>query len=120
MQAHSNTNPFATQSDKIEHLLRSRYGEWFPCHELASIALQYCARINSIRKRLLAAGDRERIENKTKWVNGKCHGAYRIALTADVLGIATPKPNKSWDEIVAERERKLASQESVPELVLTP
>ena len=78
MQPHNSTNYFSTQSVKIEDLLRSQYGEWFACHELASIALQYCARINSIRKRLLAAGDRERIEDKTEWVNGKCHGSYRI------------------------------------------
>lgn len=117
MQSHGNTSRFATQSEKIENLLRSRYGEWFPCYELAAIALQYCARINAIRKRLLANGDRERIENRIERLNGKCYGSYRIAPTADVLGIAKPKPSKPWDEIVAERERALASGH---ELVLTP
>jgi hypothetical protein len=120
MQPHGNTSPFATQSEEIENLLRSRYGRFVPCYELAAIALQYCARINSIRKKLLAAGDRERIENKTERVNGKRHGSYRIALTADVLGIAKPTPSKSWDEIVSERDRKLNQRESGPELVLTP
>lgn len=122
----SNINHFSsqsqTQADKIEALLRSRYGQWIPAYELSDLALQYCARINSIRKKLARAGDRERIENKTERVNGQCHGSYRIALTSDVLGIrpANPKPLKSWEEICAERDRKLAEQETAQPLVLTP
>jgi hypothetical protein len=79
MQSHSNIkSAYATQADKIENLLRSRYGQWVPAYELSDLALQYCARINSIRKKLKAAGDSEEIENKTEWVNGQCHGSYRI------------------------------------------
>lgn len=111
---------FQTQSEKIESLLRSRYGVWIPAYELADIALQYCARINSIRKKLRRACDRERIENKTERVKGQCHGSYRIVLTSDVLGItpAKPKPLKSWDEIVRERDEKMRQPE--PSFELTP
>src|ERR1700676_2907691 len=106
----SKDSGFVTQAEKIEALLRSRYGQWIPAYELSELALQYCARINSIRKKLLRAGDRERVENRTEWVRGVCHGSYRIALTSDVLGItpANSKPLKTWDEIVRERDAKLA------------
>lgn len=126
MQKHSNINSanerFLTQAEKIEALLRSRYGQWVPAYELAALGLQYCARINGIRRKLRRAGDRERIENKTEWVKGQCHGSYRIILTSDVLGItpASPKPLKTWDEIVAERDRKMAESQAAPILVLTP
>jgi hypothetical protein len=111
---------FSTQAEKIEALLRSRYGQWVPAYELSDLALQYCARLNSIRKKLLRAGERERVENKTEWVNGKCHGSYRIVLTSDVLGItpAKPQPLKSWDEIVREREEKM--RQPAPSFELTP
>ena len=69
-----------TQADRIEDLLRSRYAQWFAAYELADVALQYCARVNQIRKKLRAAGDREQIENKTEWVKGVCHGSYRLCL----------------------------------------
>jgi hypothetical protein len=78
MQPHSSTPRFATQSDKIENLLRSRYGEWIPAYELSDLALQYCARINSIRKKLRNAGESEVIENKTERMRGQVHGSYRI------------------------------------------
>src|SRR5438552_300869 len=54
MQGHSNINSAysGTQAEKIETLLRSKYGEWVPAYELSDLALQYCARINSIRKKL--------------------------------------------------------------------
>jgi len=74
----NNTSGFETQAEKIENLLRSGYGQWVPAYELSDLALQYCARINSIRKKLRAAGDTEEIENKTEWVNGQCRGSYRI------------------------------------------
>jgi len=74
----NNTSGFETQAEKIENLLRSRCGQWVPAYELSDLALQYCARINSIRKKLRAAGDTEEIENKTEWVNGQCRGSYRI------------------------------------------
>ncbi len=115
MQGHSNINSaYTTQADKIESLLRSKYGQWIPAYELADAALQYCARINSIRKKLLRAGDRERVENKTERVRGQVHGSYRIVLRSDVLGItpANPKPMKSWEQIVRERDEKLSAAPS--------
>src|ERR1700674_4742976 len=124
MERHSSitsaNGQFLTQAEKIEALLRSQYGQWIPAYELSELALQYCARINSIRKKLDRAGGRERIENKTEWVNGQCHGSYRIVFTSDVLGLtpANPKPLKSWDEIVREREEKM--RQSEPEWSLTP
>lgn len=108
MGRHSNINsangPFLTQAEKIEDLLRSRFGQWIPAYELADIALQYCARINSIRKKLLRAGDHERIENKTEWVNGQCHGSYRIVSTVEGAPISSfsagkpPKPQNTIPE----------------------
>ena len=110
MQGNSNINSTytGTQAEKIENLLRSRYGQWIPAYELADIALQYCARINAIRKKLKAAGDRERVENKTEWRNGQCHGSYRIVPTSDVLGPAKPRPLKSWEQVCAERDAKMS------------
>ena len=107
-----------TQAEKIEALLRSRYGQWVPAYELSDLALQYCARINSIRKKLKAAGDTEEIQNKTEWVNGQCHGSYRIVLTSDVLGItpAKPQPVKSWEQVCAERDAKMSEPEPAFEL----
>jgi hypothetical protein len=74
----STNGRFLTQAEKIEDLLRSRYGQWVAAYELADVALQYCARINQLRKKLRASGDSEEIENKTEWVKGVCHGSYRI------------------------------------------
>lgn len=111
---------FGTQAERIEQRLRSTYGAWVPAFELADLALQYCARINSIRKKLDRAGDRERIENKTEWVNGQCHGSYRIAKTADILGIApaNPQPLKSWEQVCKERDEK--TSEPAPAFELRP
>jgi len=110
---------FQTQAEKIENLLRSRYGQWIPAYELSDLALQYCARINSIRKKLLRAGDRERVENKTEWRNSQCHGSYRIVLTSDVLGItpAKPQPLKSWEQVCKERDEKKSQSGQAFELV---
>lgn len=119
MQEHSSINSaYRTQAEKIEALLRSRYGQWIPAYELSDLALQYCARVNGIRRKLRRAGDRERIENKTEWVNGQCHGSYRIVLTSDVRGITPAKPLKSWDEIVREREEKM--RQPAPSFELVP
>jgi hypothetical protein len=119
MRNAANNAGFVTQADRIEQRLRSNYAGWVAAYELADIALQYCARISAIRKKLNCRGDIERIENKTEWVNGQCHGSYRIVKTSDALGITpvNPKPLKSWDEIVRERNEKL---NSAPEFELTP
>jgi hypothetical protein len=118
IQSSTTGNPtFGTQAERIETLLRSRYGAWVPAYELSDLALQYCARIASIRKKLKTAGGRERVENKTEWVSGQCHGSYRIVKTVDLLGLSTPNTPrpKSWEEIVKEREEKSApSFELVP------
>ena len=120
MQEHSNINSAnrGTQAEKIEALLRSRYGQWIPAFELSDLALQYCARINSIRKKLRAAGDTEEIQNKTERVNDQCHGSYRIVPTSDVLGIAPakPQPLKSWEQVCAERDAKMSEPEPAFEL----
>jgi len=110
---------FESQDRAIENLLRSKYGQWFACYELADLALQYCRAINTIRKRLRRAGDRERVENRTERKNGQCHGYYRIAPTADILGItpAKPQPVKSWEQVVKEREEKMRQPEPSFELV---
>jgi|SRR5437588_2687785 len=123
MQGQSNINSAnrGTQAEKIEALLRSRYGQWIPAFELSDLALQYCARINSIRTKLKAAGDRERVENKTEHVRGQVHGSYRIVLTSDIPSItpsAKPRPLKSWDEVVSERDARMSQPE--PEWNLTP
>ena len=124
MRGHSNINSanseFSTQAEKIEALLRSRYGVWIPAYELADIALQYCARLSSIRKKLKRAGDRERVENKTERIRAQVHGSYRIVLTSDILGItpANPKPVKSWEQVCAEREEKMHAP--APSFELTP
>jgi hypothetical protein len=95
---------FVTQDAAIEKLLRSHYGQWVPCYELADLALQYCRAVNSIRRRLRQTGDSERVENKVERVNGKAHGSYRIARTADLVAEpakppAVPLPgSRDWFE----------------------
>ena len=101
---------FATQADKIEALLRSRYDQWIPAYELSDLALQYCARINSIRKKLRAAGDSEEIENKTERVNGQCHGSYRIR----------QKPLDEWRARLRKLTEQGAQPQPAPEFELTP
>jgi hypothetical protein len=120
MQKHSNINSanerFLTQADKIEDLLRSKYGEWIPAYELSELALQYCARINAIRKKLRAAGDSEEIQNKTEHVRGQVHGSYRICPKASISSFSAVKPSKSWEQIVRERDEKTRQLEPVFEL----
>jgi hypothetical protein len=117
-----NTSSFKSQDREIENLLRSRYAEWIPCYKVQEPAgrriLQYGRAINSIRKRLRKAGDRERIQNKTERVNGQCRGFYRIVRTVDAIGIAPakPQPGKSWEQVCAERDAK-KSQSQAFELV---
>jgi hypothetical protein len=103
------TSEFSTQAERIETLLRSRYGFWIPAYELADVALQYCARINAIRKKLRGAGDTEEIQNKTERVRGQVHGSYRICQKAPTSSFSAEKPSNSWAEIVAERNRKLSA-----------
>src|SRR6266403_968169 len=102
---------FSPQSEKIEALLRSRYGQWIPAFELSNLALQYCARINSIRKRLKAAGDTEGIQNKTERVRGQVHGSYRICQKAPISSFSAGKTSKSWEQVVAERDEKTRQPE---------
>ena len=120
MQGHSNINSAysGTQAEKIETLLRSKYGEWVPAYELSDLALQYCARINSIRKKLRAAGDTEEIQNKTEHVRGQVHGSYRICAKAPISSFSAGKPSKSWEQVCAEREEKL--RQPAPEFELQP
>ena len=95
------SDSFRTQDERIEALLRSRYGQWFPCYELANLALQYCRAVNSIRKRLARAGDFERVENQRVSLNGQIHGSYRIARTADSLLDRKPAPKPEevpWEQ----------------------
>jgi hypothetical protein len=106
-----------TQAEKIEALLRSRYGQWIPAYELADVALQYCARINQLRKKLRAAGDTEQIENRTKRVNGQVHGSYRICQKAPVSSFSAEKQPKPWEQVCAERDRKMRQSEPSFELV---
>ena len=108
----SSNSAFLTQAERIEQLLRSRYGQWIPAYELSGRALQYCARINSIRKKLRAAGDTEEIQNKTEHVRGQIHGSYRICPKAPVSSFSAGKPSKSWAEICRERDAKLAEKDS--------
>jgi hypothetical protein len=114
----STINRFASQSNRIEELLRSRYGQWVPAYELSELALQYCARINAIRKKLRAAGDSEEIQNKTEHVRGQVHGSYRICPKAPISSFSAVKPSKSWEQIVRERDEKTRQPE--PAFELTP
>ncbi len=122
MSGHSSINSadgrFATQAERIESLLRSRYGQWIPAYELSDLALQYCARINAIRKKLKAAGDTEGIQNKTERVRGQVHGSYRICQKAPISSFSAGKTSKSWEQVVAERDEKTRQPE--PEFELRP
>src|SRR5580704_16857944 len=107
----STINNFASQSNRIENLLRSRYGQWIPAYELADVALQYCARINQLRRKLRAAGDTEQIENQTQRVAGQVHGSYRICHKAPISSFPAEKQPKSWEQVCAERDGKMRQSE---------
>ncbi len=61
-----------SQEDRILELLAARGDSWTPAPELANISLQYCARINSLRRR------GHRIDNHTEMHGGAKHGFYRL------------------------------------------
>lgn len=88
-------------------MLRSAHGAWVPLPEILALGIaQYNARIWELRKRGL------NIENRTEIVDGVRHSWFRlIPIDAPKSAQPAPKPGKSWDEIVADRERKLANPE---------
>jgi hypothetical protein len=74
----------ASQEQRILWLLQSAYPNWVPAPSLCSISLQYCARLHSLRKQGW------QIENRVETVNGKKHGAYRLAAP-----LTLPNPRRS-------------------------
>ena len=65
-----------TQRGRILQLLKENSGCWVPSHQLASIALQYGARIYELRKQGY------KIDNKMQEVNGQTRGAFRLVVPA--------------------------------------
>ena len=103
MSQSCSTSGFATQADKIENLLRSRYGQWIPAYELADVALQYCARINSIPPKSYAMpATASASKTRRGGRNGQVHGSYRIVRTTDALGLGPSKPVKSLEQVCLE------------------
>jgi len=74
----------ATQRQKIFDLLKSRAGTWVPCFEVASLALQYSARLKEIRDSGTI------VHNRTEWVNGTRHSWFMMEEPRPI-----PKPTES-------------------------
>lgn len=60
------------QREKIKELFQSNPNKWIPAYELAKIALQYNARLFSLRREGMI------IENKTKMVDGIKYSWYKF------------------------------------------
>lgn len=101
-----------TQCAAILRLLIDARGAWVSLPEIMACAAQYNARIFSLRRMGF------NVENRTETVNGVRHSWFRLIAAAPISSFSAGKPSKSWDEIVAERNRKLARP--TPDLVLTP
>jgi hypothetical protein len=66
MQLHRNTNPFATQRDKLRALLFARIGQWVPLPDVQALGIaQHGVRITELREELEPQGYRidNRLEN---------------------------------------------------------
>jgi hypothetical protein len=105
-----------TQRARILRLLIEARGAWVPLPEIMACAAQYNARILELRR----AGfniPKPRIET----VNGQKHTWYRLLpspAATPVSSFSAAKQSKSWEQVCAERDRKLA--ELGPEWSLTP
>jgi hypothetical protein len=67
-----NSEHFTSQCDKVLGVLREANGDWVPLPKIAACALQYGARILTLRRRGY------RIVNKTEYVNGVRHSWFRL------------------------------------------
>lgn len=92
-----------TQRGRILQLLKENSGCWVPSHQLASIALQYGARIYELRKQGY------KIDNKMQDVNGKTYGAFRLVPAASQTSLfdagleAQPRTQGHWLESQPQR-----------------
>lgn len=99
-----------TQRAAILRLLIEARGAWVPLPEIMACAAQYNARIHELRREGFNI-PKPRVEV----VNGKKHTWYRLLTSPVVVPVSSfpaEKAPKSWDEIVAERERKLSAPET--------
>ena len=77
--------PDETQEGRILQLLKQS-GTWVSARDLSEISLQYCARINGLRKRVFA------IENKLEVSDsGRRRGFYRLK-PLPAMPRSAPKP----------------------------
>lgn len=127
----SNTE-WSAQQDRILDLLKTRgYGQWVQRYEFLDLQPRICdftTRIFELRhKRDL------NIECQTKTVNGQKHSRYRMLPGSwrELRGKpesgysprplpAKTSPPKTWEQVCAERDRKIAESQEPPVLVLTP
>jgi hypothetical protein len=104
-----------SQVQKLRALMFSREAQWVPLPDVQALGIaQHGARFKELREELEPQG--YRIENKM------AHGTDGIVrswymLTRSAPSFSAEKPSKSWDEIVAERERKLSAPAPSFELV---
>lgn len=149
MQPSSSTNCFTSQRQKLRALFDRREGEWIPLPDIQALGIaQHGARLNELRREYAPLG--YQIENrmetghdgiKRSWYRKiRCsreHGprpgwkprpfSEKRMAQDDCFVLKPPEPRpskpvqvKSWEEVCAERDRKLAESQTAPDLVLTP
>lgn len=123
---------FAGQQERILDLLKSRgYGQWVERYEFLDLHPRICdftTRIFELRhKRDL------NIQCETRTVDGEKHSRYRLLPGSwrELRGESEPgysprpllakmPPVKSWEQVCAERDRKIAEKQAIPDFVLKP
>jgi hypothetical protein len=106
-----------SQVQKLRALMFGREGQWVPLPEVQALGIaQHGARFKELREELEPQG--YRIENKMEHgTDGIVRSWYMLTRSAPSSSFSAEKPSKSWDEIVAERERKLSAPPPSFELV---
>ena len=109
---HNTPKPFLTQRGKLRALMFSREGQWVPLPDVQALGIaQHGARFKELREELEPQG--YRIENKMEHgTDGIVRSWYMLTRSAPISSFSAPKPSKSWDEIVRERDAKLAEKDS--------
>ena len=123
---------WAAQQDRILDLLKTRgYGQWVSLPEIEALKPHIADRNTRIWE--LRHKRDFNIQCEVKTVDGEKHSRYRLlpgswrelrgkpeqGYSPRPLPAKSP-PVKSWQEVCAERDRKLAESQEPPVLVLTP
>lgn len=74
-----------TQEEEVLGFLQENANRWVPSYALSNIALQYNARIFTLRRK------GHDIENRTRQLNGQTHGEFRYNAPRGQRGLFSEK-----------------------------